>query len=183
MYSEKTGEYRMNNSSKLDLLYGVRWLSATFMAVWFGLPHILQALVILSAVDMFFGVCAAIVQDVGFKPKIFFIGITKKLMVMVFAVIASIGTHHLIMEGYDVGFDAGKVVAFYYIVWEITSLIENMGLAGLPIPNQIKSLMSQLRKIQGVPDPAPMETSAVAEVKLTVSQTIPIPAPPAKQDI
>lgn len=137
----------MSEDRKTEAWYAARWLGAYFGSVWMGLPHALQTLSVLSGADFIFGVIAAAMEG-RLKASIAFKGITKKMVVLAFAMAAHYGSKHLVKDGVDIGFDLGKVVALYYIVWEVISNVENLGLMGIRIPPTILRMVATLRHLQ-----------------------------------
>lgn len=111
---------------------------SVFIGGWDGL---IVALVVFVTLDYILGVTIAIMQkklssDIGFK------GIVKK--VLIFALVGvghTIDTH--VLGGGQV---LRTAVIFYYISNEGISVLENCAVVGLPIPEQLRDVLIQLRE-------------------------------------
>jgi toxin secretion/phage lysis holin len=111
------------------------WLG-WFLGGWDGF---LYALVAFSVIDYFTGVLCAIV-DRDLSSEIGAKGIFKKVVIF-----ALVGVGHTI-DAHLIG-DGGSVrtaVIFFFISNEGVSLLENASRIGLPIPQKLKDILSQL---------------------------------------
>lgn len=110
---------------------------------WFlgGLDGFLYALIVFVVVDYITGLMAAFIQkklssDTGFK------GICKKV-----AIFCLVGVGH-ILDAQVIG--AGSVlrtaVIFFYLSNEGISIIENVAIIGLPVPQKLIDVLEQLRE-------------------------------------
>ena len=126
-------------------------LQAVFAAIggflgWFlggfdGLIYTLTAFVI---IDYITGLMVGIVQkklssEVGFK------GIFKKVLIFTLVGIGNIIDVNLIGDGSAIR----TAVIFFYLSNEGISILENAGLIGLPIPQKLKDILSQLKNKDG----------------------------------
>lgn len=113
---------------------------------WFlgGLDGFLYALIMFVVVDYITGLMAAFVQkklssETGFK------GICKKV-----AIFCLVGVGH-ILDAQVIG--AGSVirtaVIFFYLSNEGISIIENVAIIGLPVPQKLIDVLEQLREEKG----------------------------------
>lgn len=109
---------------------------------WFfgGMDGFLYALLTFVIIDYVTGLMAAYIQkkissEVGFK------GICKK--VVIFCLVA-IG-HILDMEVIQTGSVLRTAVIFFYLSNEGISIIENVVIIGLPVPQKLKDVLEQLR--------------------------------------
>ena len=110
---------------------------------WFlgGLDGFLYALIVFVVVDYITGLMAAFIQkklssETGFK------GICKKV-----AIFCLVGIGH-ILDAQVIG--AGSVlrtaVIFFYLSNEGISIIENVAIIGLPVPQKLIDVLEQLRE-------------------------------------
>ena len=104
-----------------------------------GLDGFLYALVALMLVDYTTGVMVAIVEKklssvVGFR------GIFKKMLVLVMVGIAHTVDIHIIGTGASIR----TAVILFYSSNEGVSLLENAARIGLPIPQKLKDILTQL---------------------------------------
>ena len=110
---------------------------------WFlgGLDGFLYALIVFVVVDYITGLMAAFIQkklssETGFR------GICKKV-----AIFCLVGVGH-ILDAQVIG--AGSVlrtaVIFFYLSNEGISIIENVAVIGLPVPQKLVDVLEQLRE-------------------------------------
>lgn len=111
-----------------------------FIAYWLGgLDTILIALIAMLVIDYISGVLAAVHNnevdsEVGWK------GIVKKvftLLVVAVAFIIEMATQN--------AFAIREVVIVFFIANEAISLVENAGKIGLPIPEKLTNILTQLK--------------------------------------
>ena len=109
---------------------------------WFigGLDGFLYALIAFVVIDYLTGLLAAGVQkklssEVGFK------GIAKKIAIFLLVGIANIIDVDVIQNGTALR----TAVIFFYLSNEGLSILENAGNNGLPIPEKLKAMLSQLK--------------------------------------
>lgn len=109
---------------------------------WFigGLDGFLYALIAFVVIDYLTGLLAAGVQkklssEVGFK------GIAKKIAIFLLVGIANIIDVNVIQNGTALR----TAVIFFYLSNEGLSILENAGNIGLPIPEKLKTMLSQLK--------------------------------------
>lgn len=109
---------------------------------WFVgvLDGFLYALIAFVVIDYLTGLLAAGVQkklssEVGFK------GIAKKIAIFLLVGIANIIDVDVIQNGTALR----TAVIFFYLSNEGLSILENAGNIGLPIPEKLKTMLSQLK--------------------------------------
>lgn len=109
---------------------------------WFigGLDGFLYALIAFVVIDYLTGLLAAGAQkklssEVGFK------GIAKKIAIFLLVGIANIIDVNVIQNGTALR----TAVIFFYLSNEGLSILENAGNIGLPIPEKLKTMLSQLK--------------------------------------
>ncbi|GHV18664.1 holin [Clostridia bacterium] len=125
----------------------MRTIQAIFAAVggflgWFlgGLDGFVYALIAFTVADYITGVMCAIVRkelssEVGAR------GIFKKIMLFVIVGLAHLIDVYLLGDG-----TALRTAAiFFYISNEGISLLENAAIIGLPIPEKLREILSQIR--------------------------------------
>jgi len=115
----------------------VRAIAAFVGGLWVGLNPLFQALMILMALDIVTGMLSGYVakqlsSDVSLR------GVTKKALILLVVAGASVVAPH-------VGeLPLAEVVAAFYIAHEGLSIIENLGEAGLPVPQALKDALGKL---------------------------------------
>ena len=105
-----------------------------------GWDGFLIALILFMALDYCTGFMCAIIEkklssEVGFR------GIFKKIMILGLVGIGHALDTHVIGSGGAIR----TMVIFFYLSNEGLSLLENVSRAGLPIPEKLKEILSQLR--------------------------------------
>jgi toxin secretion/phage lysis holin len=115
---------------------------------WFlgGLDGFLYALIAFVVIDYITGVMCAVLEkklssEVGAR------GIFKKVLIFALVGIAHIIDTHLLGSGSALR----TAVIFFYISNEGVSLLENTARIGLPIPQKLKDVLSQLHGEQPTP--------------------------------
>ena len=113
---------------------------------WFlgGCDGLLYALVAFIVIDYITGVMCAIVNhdlssEIGFK------GISRKVLVFLLVGIANIVDVQVIGTGSVLR----AAVCFFYISNEGLSILENAAILGLPIPEQLKKVLKQIKNRGG----------------------------------
>ena len=113
---------------------------------WFlgGFDGLLYALLAFIIIDYITGVLCAIENhelssEVGFK------GVTRKCMIILLVGIANIVDIDVIGTGSVLR----AAVCFFYISNEGLSILENAAILGLPIPDQLKKVLKQIKNRAG----------------------------------
>ena len=113
---------------------------------WFlgGFDGLLYALLAFIVIDYITGVLCAIENhelssEVGFK------GVTRKCMIILLVGIANIVDIDVIGTGSVLR----AAVCFFYISNEGLSILENVAILGLPIPEQLKKVLKQIKNRAG----------------------------------
>ncbi len=104
-----------------------------------GLDGLMTALLIFMVIDYATGMMCAVAERklssaVGFK------GICKKVLILLLVGVAHIVDLHVIGTGEALR----SAVVCFYLSNEGTSLLENAGRLGLPIPEKLKEMLTQL---------------------------------------
>ena len=113
---------------------------------WFlgGCDGLLYALIAFIVIDYITGVMCAIVNhdlssEIGFK------GISRKVLIFLLVGIANIVDVDVIGTGSVLR----AAVCFFYISNEGLSILENAAILGLPIPEQLKKVLKQIKNRGG----------------------------------
>ncbi len=109
-----------------------------------GMDGFLYALLAFVTLDYLSGVAAAIVEkklssDIGFR------GIVKKVLIFALVAVGHIIDKQIIGDGSGIR----TAVIFFYLSNEGLSILENAARIGLPIPDKIKEILSQLHSKGG----------------------------------
>ena len=105
-----------------------------------GHDSFLYALIAFVVIDYLTGVMLAIIKkevssEIGFK------GIFKKVMIFLMVAIGQTIDAHLIKNGGAIR----TAVIFFYISNEGISILENSANIGLPVPEKLREILSQLK--------------------------------------
>lgn len=106
-----------------------------------GVDGFLYALIVFVVIDYITGVMVGISQkklssEIGFK------GIAKKVLIFLLVGVGSIIDAKILGEGSVVR----TAVVFFYLSNEGISILENVSIIGLPIPQKLKDVLEQLNK-------------------------------------
>ncbi len=109
-----------------------------------GFDGLIYALVAFVAIDYITGLMAAVIEkklssDIGFR------GIFKKVLIFILVGIGHIIDFHLIEKSSAVR----TAVIFFYLSNEGLSIMENAAKVGLPIPEKLKTVFTELRREDG----------------------------------
>ena len=133
----------MRNFS-IDLIWTKIQIAITAIGGWLGyflggIDGMLIALLVLMTLDYITGVMCAIV-DKRLSSAVGFKGIMKKCVVLMLVGVANIIDVHVVGTGSAL---RGAVICFY-MSNEGLSLLENAAHIGLPIPDKLRDILSQL---------------------------------------
>lgn len=106
-----------------------------------GWDTILQALVVLMAIDYITGIMAGGSKR-SLASTLMFRGLMKKALIILVIVLSVVADN---LHGNGAGFFR-ELVIYFYIGMEMMSIIENLGTLGVPLP---KALTQYLKKFQG----------------------------------
>lgn len=105
-----------------------------------GWSSIIEALIVLMAVDYLTGLCAAYLSpEIKLSSRIGLRGIIKKLMILCLVVLA----HQLDAAAGQGGTIIRDIVVLFFIGNEGLSILENAAKCGLPIPDRLKKSLAQ----------------------------------------
>lgn len=126
-----------------NIWYGIQ---AAFTALggflgWFlgGADGFLYALIAFVVIDYITGVMCAI-SDKQLSSEVGFRGICRKVLIFILVGIGNIVDVYVLQNGNVLR----TAVIFFYLSNEGISLLENAGRLGLPIPQKLKDILSQL---------------------------------------
>ena len=128
----------------IDLIWAKLQIAITAIGGWLGyvlggMDGLLIALVVFITIDYVTGIMCAIIDkklssEVGFK------GIFKKVLILMLVGIANVIDVHVVGTGSAL---RGATVCFY-LSNEGLSILENTVHLGLPVPEKLKEVLSQL---------------------------------------
>ena len=136
----------MGETNKVFVLIGV--LCASILEKFYGLPSIMQALLILMALDMLAGFVIAWQKNKISSHAAFF-GVTRKGAQLILVSMAS-----LLQPFIKVEIPLANVLAAYYVYVECLSILEHASKLGVPIPSFLKDALIRLN-----PDTKPIKES------------------------
>lgn len=129
---------------KIELVWAKIQISTAALGGWLGyflggVDGLLIALIVLMVLDYLTGIMCAIIEKelssaIGFK------GICKKVLILMLVGVANIIDVHVVGTGSAL---RGAVVCFY-LSNEGLSLLENTVRIGLPVPEKLRDVLSQL---------------------------------------
>lgn len=122
-----------------------RWLfggmTGALFGLWVGLDVAVRVLVLLMALDIVTGLAAAFAAR-AIDSRTGWRGISRKCVTLGIVAAAAVLDPH-------VGVAATQVVAGFYAAIELTSLIENAALAGVPVPAGLRDALVQWQRLTG----------------------------------
>ena len=128
----------------IDLIWTKVQIAVTALGGWLGyflggMDGLMIALIVLMTLDYVSGVMCAII-DKKLSSAVGFKGICKKVFILMLVGVAHIIDLHVVGTGSAL---RGAVICFY-LSNEGLSLLENAAHVGLPIPDKLKDILSQL---------------------------------------
>ena len=128
----------------IDLIWTKVQIVITALGGWLGyflggMDGLMIALIVLMTLDYVSGVMCAII-DKKLSSAVGFKGICKKVFILMLVGVAHIIDLHVVGTGSAL---RGAVICFY-MSNEGLSLLENAAHVGLPIPDKLKDILSQL---------------------------------------
>ena len=135
----------MRNFS-IDIIWAKIQIAITALGGWLGyflggMDGLLIALLVLMVLDYISGIMCAIV-DKNLDSRIGFRGICKKVLTLMLVGVANIVDIHIVGTGSAL---RGAVICFY-LSNEALSLFENAAHLGLPVPDKLREILSQLHR-------------------------------------
>ena len=128
----------------IDLIWTKVQIAITALGGWLGyflggMDGLMIALIVMMTLDYISGVMCAII-DKKLSSAVGFKGICKKVFILMLVGVAHIIDLHVVGTGSAL---RGAVICFY-MSNEGLSLLENAAHVGLPIPDKLKDILSQL---------------------------------------
>ena len=128
----------------IDLVWANLQMACAAIGGWLGyflggMDGLLTALIVFMVLDYITGLMCAII-DKKLSSAVGFKGIFKKVLILLLVGVANIVDVHVVGTGSAL---RGAVVCFY-LSNEGVSLLENTAHLGLPIPEKLKDILSQL---------------------------------------
>ena len=128
----------------IDLIWAKVQIAITALGGWLGyflggMDGLMIALIVLMTLDYVSGVMCAII-DKKLSSAVGFKGICKKVFILMLVGVAHIIDLHVVGTGSAL---RGAVICFY-MSNEGLSLLENAAHIGLPIPDKMRDILSQL---------------------------------------
>ena len=128
----------------IDLIWAKVQIAITALGGWLGyflggMDCLMIALIVLMTLDYVSGVMCAII-DKKLSSAVGFKGICKKVFILMLVGVAHIIDLHVVGTGSAL---RGAVICFY-MSNEGLSLLENAAHIGLPIPDKLRDILSQL---------------------------------------
>jgi toxin secretion/phage lysis holin len=128
----------------IDLIWAKLQMAISIIGGWIGyfvggVDGLMTALIIFMAADYITGIMCA-VADKKLSSAIGFKGIFKKMLIVMLVGIAHIVDIHVVGTGEALR----SAVICFYLSNEGISLLENATHLGLPVPDKLKSILSQL---------------------------------------
>ena len=128
----------------IDLIWMKVQIAITALGGWLGyflggMDGLMIALIVMMTLDYISGVMCAII-DKKLSPAVGFKGICKKVFILMLVGVAHIIDLHVVGTGSAL---RGAVICFY-MSNEGLSLLENAAHIGLPIPDKLRDILSQL---------------------------------------
>lgn len=128
----------MNTVTSIKVVFGMVGLGiGTFLGGWDGF---LIALLTFVVIDYLTGVIVAI-QEKKLNSGIGMKGITKKVLIFLMVGLANVVDNLMGITGDPIR----TGVIFFYIANEGLSITENVGKAGVPFPDKLKNVITQLK--------------------------------------
>ena len=128
----------------IDLIWAKVQIAITALGGWLGyflggMDGLMIALIVMMTLDYISGVMCAII-DKKLSSAVGFKGICKKVFILMLVGVAHIIDLHVVGTGSAL---RGAVICFY-MSNEGLSLLENAAHIGLPIPDKLRDILSQL---------------------------------------
>ncbi len=128
----------------IDLIWAKIQVAITAVGGWIGwflggVDGMLIALIVLMALDYLSGIMCAI-ENKKLSSAVGFKGICKKVLILMLVGVANIIDVNVVGNGAVL---RGAVICFY-LSNEGLSLLENAAYLGLPIPDKLREILSQL---------------------------------------
>lgn len=123
-----------------DFLKGILTIISAVLGYLFGkFDGLMYSLLTIICIDYLTGVICAVIKK-ELSSQIGFKGILKKVCILIIVSVSNIIDVNLLSNSRVL---YSSVVAFY-LVNESISILENVSLIGIPLPNKLKAVLKQL---------------------------------------
>lgn len=112
-------------------------VAALLMGYWQLIPPLTQALLWVMTFDVVLGVTVAI-KTRNLSRAIMFDGVTKKVTVLVLMGVAAVLNPHVQSL---IGVDLVRAASFFYLAYEVTSVVRNAAILEVPVFNQLQDTL------------------------------------------
>lgn len=127
-----------------DLITTMQWafaaLGGALGAVLGGWDGFLYALIVFVVIDYLTGVMVAVLNQ-KLSSSVGFHGIVKKVVIFFLVAVGHVIDSYVIQNGSVIR----TAVIFFYLSNEGISILENVSLLGLPVPQKLKDVLEQLK--------------------------------------
>ena len=127
-----------------DLITTMQWafaaLGGALGAVFGGWDGFLYALIVFVVIDYLTGVMVAVLNQ-KLSSSVGFHGIVKKVVIFFLVAVGHVIDSYVIQNGSVIR----TAVIFFYLSNEGISILENVSLLGLPVPQKLKDVLEQLK--------------------------------------
>ena len=152
----------MRNFS-IDLVWAKIQIAVAAIGGWLGyflggVDGMMIALIVLMTLDYVTGVMCAIV-DKKLSSAVGFKGICKKVLVLMLVGVANIVDVHVVGAGSALR----SAVICFYLSNEGVSMLENAAHLGLPVPDKLKRILSQLHNRSDKDNPSDTATDETTD--------------------
>lgn len=121
----------------------IKMAAGLLAGVWASISLVLQVLLLLMALDFVTGIIVAIQQQ-KLESHRGYLGIGKKVIVLVLIATAAIIQQHLRLDLPLLDLPLTEVVSGFYIANEFISILENAAAAGVPVPSVLRDVLAKL---------------------------------------
>ena len=134
-------------------VFTAKALIALFLASILGVHPLFWALLVITVIDFATGFLAAYVKK-ELSANVCKQGVARKAVMFLLVGAATIVGKHVghLTGGAVSELPLGQIVAAFYVVNEMLSVVENAGIVGLPIPKAIRIAITKLRAINPAED-------------------------------
>lgn len=123
----------------------IKGLGALVVGYWQMIPPLTQALLWVMVGDIILGVAVA-VKLKNLSRQVMFDGITKKVTVLVLMGVAAVLNPHVQPL---IGIDLVRAASFFYLAYEVTSVVRNAAILEVPVFNQLQDVLRYFHVASG----------------------------------
>jgi toxin secretion/phage lysis holin len=123
----------------------IKGLGALLVGYWQLIPPLTQALLWVMVGDIVLGIAVAI-KTKNLSRQIMFDGVTKKVTVLVLMGVAAVLNPHVQPL---IGIDLVRAASFFYLAYEVTSVVRNAAILEVPVFNQLQDVLRYFHVASG----------------------------------